>query len=193
MARTNISVDQAVFNEFSGEAERLNKTLFAFANESLSVIAKVASEGGNPTDLYSVWRSTSLLKQIDVITLPSDFVDELIARLYADDKVATLKMFSDLGGRLVSVLKIAADDIQDLSKLARDFGGLLPIKQLTLKAHAAKGELEVDVVGAGRRLESTECAREFLVSIVRGYGYAVARQEVNVGTIRLWLTPRNQQ
>jgi hypothetical protein len=193
MARTNISVDQGVFNEFSAEAERQNKTLFAFANESLSLVAKVAAEGGNPADLYNVWRSTALLKQIDVITLPSDFVDELITRLCSDDKTATLKMFSDLGSRLVSVLKIAAGDIQDLSKLARDFGGLLPIKQLTFKAQPAKGDLEIDVVGAGRRLESTECAKEFLVSIVRGYGYSVTKQEVNVGTIRLWLTRRNPQ
>jgi hypothetical protein len=87
----------------------------------------------------------------------------------------------------------AASDIEDLSKLAKDFGGLLPIKQLTLKASGARGELEMDVVGAGRRLESTECAKEFLTSIVRGYGYSVVRQELTTGTIRLWLTPRRTQ
>ena len=48
MARTNISVDQNVFDAFSAEAARQNKTLFAFANESLSVITKVAEEGGAP-------------------------------------------------------------------------------------------------------------------------------------------------
>jgi hypothetical protein len=191
MARTNISVDQTVFNEFSGEAERQNKTLFAFANETLSIMAKLSAEGGNPSDVYNVWRSTALLKEIDVITLPSDFVDELITKLYASDKAATLKMFGDLGSRLVTVLKIAAGDINELSKLAKDFGGLLPIKQLTLKGQSGKGDLELDVVGAGRRIESTECAKEFLLSVVRGYGYSVTKQEVNVGAIRLWLTPRN--
>lgn len=184
-------MDQAIFNEFSDEAQRQNKTLFAFANESLSIMAKVSSEGGDPVELHNIWRSTALLKQIDVITLPSDFVDELIAKLYSSDKAATLKMFADLGSRLVTVLKIAAGDINELSKLARDFGGLLPIKQLSLKGQAGKGDLELDVVGAGRRIESTECAKEFLLSVVRGYGFSVTKQEVNVGTIRLWLTPRN--
>ena len=79
MARTNISVDQNVFEAFSAEAERQNKTLFAFANESLSVITKVASEGGNPSDLYGIWRSMTLLKQFDIITLPADFVDDVTA------------------------------------------------------------------------------------------------------------------
>lgn len=190
MDRVNISVSQEVFRAFSDEAERQSKTIFAFANESLALGARVSSEGGNPANLYNTWKSAALLKQIDVVTLPSDFVDEVISKLYSDDKAATLKMFSDLGSRLVGVLKIAADDINDLSKLAKDFGGLLPIKQLTLKESGAKGDLEMDVVGAGRRLESTECAKEFLTSIVRGYGYSVVRQELNTGTIRLWLTPR---
>src|SRR5437016_5181872 len=103
MARTNISVDSDAFDEFSAQAERQNKTLFAFANESLLTVAKISAEGGNSADLYRMWRSVTLLKQIDVITLPSDFIDELIAKLYATDKPSLLKMFRDLGGRLVGV------------------------------------------------------------------------------------------
>jgi hypothetical protein len=189
MPRTNISVDKKVFDAFSAEAERQNKTLFSFANESLSVIAKVASEGGNPSDLYGIWRSVALLKQFDVITLPSDFVDEVTAELYAADKERTLKRYSDLGSRLVSVVKIFAPDLDDLSKVEKDFRELLPIKQLTIK-ELTKGSYEIDVVGAGRRIESTECAREFLIAMVRGYGYSISKQETNIGTIRLWVTSR---
>lgn len=189
MARTNISVDQKVFDEFSAQAERQNKTLFAFANESLSTAAKISAEGGSPAGLYGIWRSTTILKQIDVITLPSDFVDDVIARLWASDKEKTLKMFADLGGRLVGVLKIAAADLYELSRLEQDLAGLLPIKQLAIREQT-KGTLEINVVGAGRRIESTQCAREFLIAIVRGYGYSVTKQEVNVGTIRLWAVSR---
>ncbi len=189
MARTNISVDQNVFDAFSAEAARQNKTLFAFANESLSVITKVAEEGGRPSDLYSMWRSVTLLKQFDVITLPADFVDDVTAELYASHKEATLKRFSDIGSRFVSVLKIFAPELSDLTSVEKDFRGLLPIKQLAIKEQG-KGTLEIDVVGAGRRIESTECAREFLIAIVRGYGYTVIKQETNIGTIRLWVTPR---
>jgi len=189
MARTNISVDQEIFSEFSGEAERQNKTLFAFANESLSVVTKVASEGGSPSDLYSMWRSVTLLKQFDVITLPADFVDDVTAELYASHKEATLKRFSEIGSRFVTVLKIFAPELSDLTAVEKDFRGLLPIKQLAIKDQG-KGSFEIDVVGAGRRIESTECAREFLIAIVRGYGYTVTRQETNIGTIRLWATSR---
>jgi hypothetical protein len=189
MARTNISVDQNVFDAFSAEAARQNKTLFAFANESLSVVTKVASEGGSPSDLYSMWRSMTLLKQFDVITLPADFVDDVTAELYASHKESTLKRFSEIGSRFVSVLKIFAPELSDLTVVEKDFRGLLPIKQLAIKEQG-KGNLEIDVVGAGRRIESTECAREFLIAIIRGYGYTVTRQETNIGTIRLWVTSR---
>jgi hypothetical protein len=189
MARTNISVDQNIFDAFSVEAARQNKTLFAFANESLSVLTKVASEGGSPSDLYSMWRSMTLLKQFDVITLPADFVDDVTAELYASHKEATLKRFSEIGSRFVTVLKIFAPELLDLTGVEKDFRGLLPIKQLAIKDQG-KGTFEIDVVGAGRRIESTECAREFLIAIVRGYGYTVTRQETNIGTIRLWVTSR---
>ncbi len=193
MARTNLAVDRNVFEEFSEEADRKNKTLFAFANESLSVVAKVSAEGGTPSELYGLWQSTRILKQIDVVTLPSDFVDEIIARMCSFNKEETLRMFADLGGRLVSVLKIGAADIFELSKLEEKLGGLLPIKQLTIREQTGKGNLEIDVVGAGRRIESTECAREFLIAVVRGYGYSISKQETNVGTIRLWVTQRTLQ
>ncbi len=189
MARTNISVDQNVFDAFSAEAARQNKTLFAFANESLTVVTKVATEGGTPSELYGMWRSVTLLKQFDVITLPADFVDDVTAELYASHKEATLKRFSEIGSRFVSVLKIFAPELSDLTTVEKDFRGLLPIKNLAIKEQG-KGILEIDVVGAGRRIESTECAREFLIAIARGYGYTVTRQETNIGTIRLWVTSR---
>jgi hypothetical protein len=190
MARTNISVDQVVFDEFSSEAQRQNKTLFAFANESLSTMAKIAAEGGNPADLYKMWRAVTLLKQIDVITLPSDFVDELISKDYARDKEGTLKMFRDLGSQIAGVLKIAADNLDELSALVRNFAGILPVKQFTLTSKEDKNKVEIDVVGAGRKIESTECALEFLTSVLNGYGYNVTKKEINVGTIRVWASRR---
>jgi hypothetical protein len=190
LARTNISVDQAVFEEFSAQAERQNKTLFAFANASLEAVAKIAAEGGNPEDLYKLWRSVTLLKQIDVITLPSDFVDDLIAREFAADKEATLHMFHHLGSQIVGILKIAASTLDELATLEKDFAGLLPIKQFKLTSKDNKDNIQIDVVGAGRRLESTECAMTFLAAVVNGYGYNVTKQELNVGTIRLWATRR---
>ncbi len=190
VARTNISVDQDVFEEFHSEAKRRDKTLFAFANESLLAISKISAEGGDPTDLYKFWRSVVLLKQADVITLPSDFVDELIAKQYATDKEGLLKMFSEMGSNLVGVLKIAARDLDQLADLARDFTALLPIKQFKLTRSAGDEAVEIGIVGAGRRMESTECSFVFMQSILNGYGYRVTRHEMNVGTIMLVASKR---
>ena len=190
MARTNISVDDAVFDEFSSEAKRVNKTLFAFANESLSTMARVSSEGGDPAELYRLWRTVTVLKQVDVITFPSDFVDELVAKEYADDKEGLLKMFSDLGSRLVGVLKIAAADIKELEGLGQDFALLLPLKQLKMTQGDDPDSIEISIVGAGRRIESTECSFVFLRSILNGYGYTVTRHEINTGTIMAWATKK---
>ena len=184
MARTNISVDQVVFDEFSEQAAKQNKTLFAFANEALTAISKVSSEGGNPTDLYKFWTALTLLKQVDVITLPSDFIDELIARQYSFDKKNLLKMFSDLGSQIVGVLKIAASDLDQLEGLARDFFALIPIKKFKI-TKLDDSTIEVAVVGAGRKIESTECSSEFLKSILAGYGYTPLTTDINIGTIRM--------
>jgi hypothetical protein len=189
MARTNISVDQGVFEEFSAQADRQNKTLFAFANESLSAVSRICAEGGSPNDLYPLWRTISILKQIDVITLPSDVVDELIARLYNVDKAYLLKMFQDLGSRLVGLLKIAAEDLETMGQLAKDFTVILPVKQLKLTKHD-KDSVEIDIVGAGRRIESTECTAEFLKAILNGYQYTVTKQDMSVGTLRVWARRR---
>ncbi|MDG6997433.1 MAG: hypothetical protein JRN52_16070 [Nitrososphaerota archaeon] len=191
MARTNISVDQAIFEEFSSQAERQNKTLFAYANESLSAVAKISAEGGNPADLYRLWKSVTLLKQIDVITLPSEFIDELIAKIYSMDKPELLKMFRKLGSELVGVLKIAAGNLDELGQLAKDFTALLPVKQFKISKLDAS-TVEIGIVGAGRRIESTECTLEFLKSILNGYGYTVTKSELNVGTIRLWASKRSE-
>jgi hypothetical protein len=190
MTRTNISVDQAVFDEFSFEAKRANKTLFAFANEALSTVSRISSEGGDPAELYGLWRTIAVLKQVDVITFPSDFVDELIAKEYADDKVGLLKMFTDLGRRLVGVLKIAASDIDELALLGKDFALLLPLKQFKVTKGKEPDSIEISLVGAGRRIESTECTFAFLQSILNGYGYTVTKQEVNTGTIMAWASKR---
>ena len=132
MVRTNLSIDKSVFEEFAAEADRRKMTLFAFANESLSAITKISQEGGNPEEFYKIWRVLTILREVDVITLPSDFVEEFIERLYKADPVETKTRFRDLGTSIVGLLKIAAEDIEDLTPLAKDFGFFIPIKHFDL-------------------------------------------------------------
>ena len=180
---TNLSIDKAVFEEFAAEADRRRMTLFAFANESLSAISKISREGGNPDEFYKIWRVLSILRQVDVITLPSDFVEELIEVQYKADMNATRAKFRNLGTSLIGLLKMAAENIEDLTPLAKDFGFFIPIKHFAI-TKLKTGFLEITVVGAGKVMETTECSAEFLKSIIEGYGYAVTKEELHPGTIR---------
>lgn len=184
MARTNLSIDRTVFEEFAAEADRRKMTLFAFANEGLSSITKISREGGDPEEFYKIWRVLAILRQVDVITLPSDFVEDLIERQYKSDAAGTKAKFRELGTSLVGLLKMAAEDLEDLSPLASDFGFFIPIKHFAL-AKVKDGVVQVDVVGAGKGIETTQCSSEFLKAIVSGYGYVVRKEELHPGTIRL--------
>ena len=184
MVRTNLSIDKGVFEDFAAEADRRKMTLFAFANESLAAITKISQEGGNPDEFYKIWRVLTILRQVDIITLPSDFVDDLIERLYKVDSAATRAKFRELGASLVGLLKMAAENIDDLGPLAKDFGFIIPIKHFAL-TEPKPGMVQVDVVGAGKAIETTQCSAEFLKAIIEGYGYAVIREDLHPGTIRM--------
>ncbi len=184
MVRTNLSVDKGVFEEFAAEADRRRMTLFAFTNDALSAVTKVSREGGTPEEFYKIWRVLSILREVDVITLPSDFVEDFIERLYKADPALTKSKFRELGASLVGLLKMAAENVEDLTPLAKDFGFFIPIKHFELR-RVRDGNVQVDVVGAGKALSTTECSAEFLKSILVGYGYTVTREELHPGTMRL--------
>jgi len=185
MGRTNISIDRKVFEEFAAEADQRKMTLFSFANESLSAITKISREGGKPEEIYGIWRVLSILREVDVITLPSDFVEELIALLYRSDKELALTKFRNLGTSLVGLLKIAAQSVEDLTPLAKDFSLFIPIKHFSLTNYK-EGLVRVDVVGVGKGMETTKCSAEFLKAVLVGYGYSVTKEELYSGTIRFW-------
>lgn len=184
MARTNLSIDRQVFDNFAAEADRRNMTLFAFANESLKAITEISREGGDPEEFYKIWRVLSILRQVDVITLPSDFVEYLIEKQYKADTAGTRAKFKELGTSLVGLLKMAAENIEDITPLAKDFGFFIPIKYFAL-TQVKDGLVQVDVVGAGKGMETTQCSSEFLKAVVLGYGYLIKKEELHPGTIRL--------
>jgi hypothetical protein len=172
VARANISVDKKVFDNFAAQAMLEGKTLFALTNEWLDA-------GAN-----------AILKQFDTIVLPSDFVDEMVMKLYAYDKDGLLKSFADLGKQLVGVLKIVAGSIDELSELAKDFTLFTPIKRFEVKKKDDRTS-EMVIVGAGKKIESTECCYEFLKAVLNGYGYDVSSHEIYASTIRVTATRRS--
>ncbi len=185
MVRTNLSVDREVFLLAAAEANKRNMTLFSYANQALSAVSKIAAEGGEPSEVYSIWRTISILKEAEALTLPSGFVEGLIADLYASDRTRLLGRFHELGETMVGLLKIFADDVNGLSRLARDFGFIVPIKRFDL-ANGDNGNIHLDIVGAGRSVEATECSTEFVKAVLDGYGYSVTKEDVHPGAIRIW-------
>ena len=183
MTRSSISVDTNISDEFSLQAQREGKTLYTFANEWLEAASRISSEGGTAEEIVGNWRIFSVLKQVDVITLPADFVEELIAHLYTVEKENLCKKFSKLGSDLVSFMKMAAPDIGQLTVLAQQFAGIIPTKRIDIKTEG--DAILVDVVGAGRRIETTKCSFEFVKAVLIGYGYRLTSQEVGIGVVRI--------
>ena len=193
MARVNLSIDREVFDAFANQVVKRNMTLYAFANECLSAMSKISEEGGDPAELYDVWKVLSILKEAEVVTLPSGFVEVLIQELYQSNKAGLLKHFRELGEQMVGLLTVFADDVPTLAKLARDFTFIVPIKHFSVSNGNSNhdGNLRIDVVGAGKGIESTECSSEFLKAVIDGYGYSVVKEDLHPGTIRLWCQARN--
>lgn len=188
MPRASLSVDRRIADEFSIQAGREGKTLYAFTNEWLETASKISSEGGTASDVLGHWRVFSVLRQIDIITLPADFVEELITRLYVTEKENLFKVFRDMGANLVGLMKMAAPNIEQLAILGRDFTDIIPTKRIEIKTEG--NSVLVNIVGAGRRIETTECSLEFVKALLNGYGYNVSSQELGVGTIRIRATKR---
>ncbi|MDG6988749.1 MAG: hypothetical protein JRN21_05410 [Nitrososphaerota archaeon] len=184
MGRKSISIDHAVYEEFALQASKQNKTLFSFANEALSLISQTSAEGATPDKLKSTWRITSILKEMDVITLPGDFVDGLVSKIWEYDKDYLLNAFRNLGNRIVPLLKTMAEDLNDLSDVAKQFATILPVKEFSL-VEKPDESIEVLVVGAGRIVEATACMAEFIRGVLDGYQYSVMKQEMSLGIIRL--------
>jgi hypothetical protein len=190
MTRSSLSVESGVADDFSLQAERSGKTLYAFANEWLDAASKISAQGGNAKEIVGYWQILAVLKQVDIITLPADFVEDLISSVYQKEKEHLFKTFSDLGANLVGLMKMVAPDMEKLAELAREFAVVIPTKRIEILRPDGNA-IQVNIIGAGRRIETTECSFEFVKSIVLGYGYNITSQEIGVGVIRIRATKRS--
>lgn len=184
LKRTNLSVDSEVFERFSQVAKEQNKTIFAFANESLDLIYSVYSQGGDIKELRRLWNAYQIIKTIDVITLPSDFMDDLNEKLIKNDREWTLSAFSNLGKNVGALLKMSNEDINSLAKVAEDFFVLVPVKHFKLTM-LDSNSIQIDIAGAGRKIESAECTAEFVKGVLEQYDYLAEKVDLNIGTVRI--------
>jgi hypothetical protein len=102
---------------------------------------------------------------LDAVVLPSDFMDTVIAELYARDRELILKKFKQLGRDVAKYLKVHTESFEELLQLARTVGRFF-------------------LVGAGSRVESTQCVYEAMKGILEEYGVKILEDEVAKGLIK---------
>jgi hypothetical protein len=187
--RVSISVDRDVGEGFALQAGHAGNTLYAFANQWLATASKISAEGGTAHRTIDEWKVCSVFRDVEVIPLPADFVEEMVEGLCYADREKALRTFKALGENLVSLMKIYAPDIDQLAALAKGFAGIAPLKRLDIE-RVDGDSIVLSAIGAGRKFEVTECAFEFVKSILNGYGYAVTAFELGVGTIKVEAKPR---
>ncbi len=188
MPRTNISVADEVADSLSEEAMRRNKTLYAFANESLEAVVEVCKLSGEPAEIPPAWKMGRMLKDLDAVPLPGDLVEKLVKKLYGTEKEWLLKIWEAEGDRIGKYLQMGYQDLGQLSQAAVEFQGLLPLKRIEVRSVGqgdAKGRMVVRAVGAGMSPESTACAEHFIRGIITSYSWEVRQSKASEGILEL--------
>jgi hypothetical protein len=188
--RTNISIADDVADKLSAEAMKRNKTLYAFANESLEAVVSVCRLSGEPSEVLPAWRLGRMLKEVDAVPIPGDLVEKLLKKLYQEDRDWLLKAWQAEGERIGSYLQMGYPELAQLSQAAVEFQGLLPLKRVefrNLEDSGTRGRMVLRAVGAGQSLESTTCAEHFVRGVAGSYSWSVRGVKVAEGILELEL------
>ncbi len=188
MPRTNISVADEVADSLSEEAMRRNKTLYAFANESLGAVVGVCRLSGEPAEIPPAWKMGRMLKDLDAVPLPGDLVEKLVKKLHETDREWLLKTWETEGDRIGKYLQMGYQDLGQLSQAAVEFQGLLPLKRIEVRSAGqgdGKGRMVVRAVGAGMSPESTACAERFIRGVITSYSWEVRQSKASEGILEL--------
>ena len=188
MPRTNISIADEVADELSAEALKRNKTLYAFANETLGAMISVCKLSGEPSEVLPAWKMGRMLKEVDAVPLPGDLLEKVIKKIYNSDRDWMLKTWFGEGQRIGNYLRMGYPELQSLAQAAIEFQGLLPLRRLEIReatGDGQKGQLVVRAVGAGMSEEATSCAEQFIRGVVDAYSWTTKSGRTSEGIIEL--------
>lgn len=188
LPRTNISIADDVADRLSAEAMKRNKTLYAFANESLDAVISVCKLSGEPSEVVPSWKMGRMLKDVDAVPLPGDMVEKVVKKLFETDRDWLLKTWFTEGERVGSYLRMAYQELPSLAQAAIEFQGLLPLKRLefrTADAGESKGVLVIRAIGAGLSAEATACAEQFIRGVITSYSWTVRSSRTAEGIMEL--------
>jgi hypothetical protein len=188
MPRTNIAISDDVADALSEQALKRNKTLYAFANESLEAVISICKLSGEPSEAFPSWKMGRMLKDVDAVPLPGDLLEKLVKKLYDADKDWLLRTWFAEGHRIGSYLTMGYQDISSLAQATVDFQGLLPLRRVEFRSvdqPDAKGQIVVRAIGAGLSYEATSCAEQFIRGVVDAYACSVKSSKTTEGIIEL--------
>jgi hypothetical protein len=196
MPRTNISIADEIADGLSEQALKRNKTLYAFANESLEAVISVCKLSGEPSEVLPSWKMGRMLKEVDAVPLPGDLLEKIIKKLYETERDWLLKTWFAEGRRIGSYLSMGYQELPNLAQAAVEFQGLLPLRRLefrNVETTDSKTQMAVRAIGAGISMEATTCAEQFIRGVVDAYGWTVKNSKTAEGMIELQVSKEKRQ
>ncbi|MCL7401254.1 MAG: hypothetical protein LZ168_00490 [Thaumarchaeota archaeon] len=184
MARVSLAVEAEVAQALSKLAEEKHMTLYSLTNQILKTAIELLRENLEIQDLKDLLLGYTILRDLDAVVLPSDFMDSLISELYTRDKELVLKKFRQLGRDVGKYLKVYTESFEDLLQLAHKVGRFFPLKRLESR-YISREQYELVIVGVGRRIESTECVYEAMNGILEEYDVKIIEGEMTKGLIKV--------
>lgn len=184
MARMSLAVESTLGEELSQLAKKKNMTVYALTNEIIEAGLEVINEGVELDFLKDLWKTYRILKDFDAILLPSEFMDNLLSRLYEKDRDFLLNSFYRLGRDVGRYLRILADKPEQLFELGHKLLRFYPLKTVNIK-NIGPSLYEVNAFGVGGTIESTQCVFELAKGIFEEFRLKIIDSEVSKGLIRL--------
>lgn len=182
MYRSTLSVNGEIAKELLALARERNMTLFALTNQILETAILLMKVGIDFQGLRNFVSVMKILKDVDAVVIPSDFLDKLIAELYKNNQKELLNSFKQLGTELAEYLKLEAPNIEKLISLAQTLSTLFPLKRINLR-RLNHTTYELSAVGVGGRQESTLCVYYFVEGVLEKYGLEIQEKTIGKGLI----------
>jgi hypothetical protein len=186
MGRMSLAVESNLGEELSQLAKKKNMTLYALTNEIIEAGIEAMNEGMDIDFLRDLWKTYRILRDFDAILLPSEFMDNLLSKLYEKDRDFLLNSFYKLGREVGKYIRILADTPEQLFQLGNKLLKFYPLKTVNIKS-IGPGLYEVSAFGVGGVIESTQCVFELAKGIFEEFRLRIVESEVSKGLLRLKL------
>jgi hypothetical protein len=186
MGRMSLAVESNLGEELSQLAKKKNMTLYALTNEIIEAGIEAMNEGMDIDFLRDLWKTYRILRDFDAILLPSEFMDNLLSKLYEKDRDFLLNRFYKLGREVGKYIRILADTPEQLFQLGNKLLKFYPLKTVNIKS-IGPGLYEVSAFGVGGVIESTQCVFELAKGIFEEFRLRIVESEVSKGLLRLKL------